>query len=122
MNGDTNLMIISLRSGAGLDGLQYRFSDLVVGELDWSPGVHQQLIWRLDREGQENPVSAHFLVSEDGSDPVVISRLGIKSSEQHGVNDPHLAPEPVHTDVSNLVALAQRYLEKGARQNRGAAE
>lgn len=118
MNGDTNLMIISLRSGAGLDGLQFRFSDIVIGELDWSPGVHQQLIWRLDREGQENPVSAHFLVSDDGSDPVVISRLGIKASEAHGVNDPTLAPPPVHTDTSNLQALAQRYLERKDKRAR----
>lgn len=116
MNGDTNLVIISLRSGAGLDGLQHRFSDIVIGELDWSPGVHQQLIWRLDREGQKKPVTAHFLVSDDGSDPVIISTLGIKASEQHGVNDPHLAPPPVHTDMSNLQALAQRYLERKERR------
>ncbi|HWJ71894.1 MAG TPA: SNF2-related protein [Kaistia sp.] len=112
MSGETNLVIISLRSGAGLDGLQYRFSDLVIGELDWAPGVHQQLIWRLDREGQENPVTAHFLVSDDGSDPVVISRLGIKASEARGVNDPHLGVEQVETDLTNIQALARRYLNK----------
>jgi SNF2 family DNA or RNA helicase len=112
MNGESDLVIISLRSGAGLDGLQHRFSDLVIGELDWSPGVHQQLIWRLDREGQKNPVTAHFLVSEDGSDPVVISRLGIKSSEARGVNDPHLGVEKVHVDTSNMVALARAFLDR----------
>ncbi len=112
MRGETSLVIISLRSGAGLDGLQHRFSDIVIGELDWSPGVHQQLIWRLDREGQPNPVTAHFLVSEDGSDPVIISRLGIKASEARGVNDPHLGMEEVKTDTSNMVALARRYLNK----------
>ena len=116
ITGETNLLIISLRSGAGLDGLQARFSDLVIGELDWSPGVHQQLIWRLDREGQPNPVTAHFLVSEDGSDPVVISRLGIKASEARGVNDPHLGLEEVRSDTSNMVELARRYLSKSAQR------
>ncbi len=115
MSGQTNLIIISLRSGAGLDGLQHRFSDIVIGELDWSPGVHQQLIWRLDREGQPNPVTAHFLVSEDGSDPVIISKLGIKASEACGVNDPHLGLEEVKTDTSNMVELARRYLNKHQR-------
>lgn len=116
ISGATNLIIISLRSGAGLDGLQERFSDLVVGELDWSPGVHQQLIWRLDREGQTKPVSAHFLVSEDGSDPVLISMLGLKASEARGVNDPHLGVEEVKTDPSNMVALARRYLTKSQQK------
>ncbi len=112
MAGETNLVIISLRSGAGLDGLQARFADVVIGELDWAPGVHQQLIWRLEREGQEQPVTAHFLVSDDGSDPVLISRIGIKSSEARGVNDPHLGVETVQSDLTNIQALARRYLTK----------
>lgn len=122
MAGDTNLIIISLRSGAGLDGLQHRFSDIVIGELDWSPGIHQQLIWRLDREGQEKPVSAHFLVSEDGSDPVLISVNGIKASEARGINDPHLGVEEVKMDTSNMVALARLYLNKRQLATIDAAE
>ncbi|SHE67315.1 SNF2 family N-terminal domain-containing protein [Kaistia soli DSM 19436] len=121
LGGDTDLLIISLRSGAGLDGLQHRFSDVVFGELDWSPGVHQQLVWRLDREGQTRPVTAHYLVSDDGSDPVVISRLGIKGSEARGVNDPHLGVESVPSDTSNIKALARRYLTK-AQLAAGVAE
>lgn len=38
--GDSNLMIISNRSGAGLDGLQFRCNDVVIGELDWSLMQH----------------------------------------------------------------------------------
>jgi hypothetical protein len=41
IGGDSNLMIVSLRSGAGLDGLQKRCSTAVLGELDWSPKVHE---------------------------------------------------------------------------------
>ncbi len=53
VNGDTNLMFISLCSGVGLDGIQKRCSVAVFEELDWSPGIHHQLIGRLDREGQQ---------------------------------------------------------------------
>jgi hypothetical protein len=71
---------MSLRSGAGLDGLQKRCSTMVFGELDWSPGVHHQCIGRLDREGQEQPVTAMFLVCDDGSDPPMMEVLGLKAA------------------------------------------
>ena len=38
LSDETNLIIISLRSGAGLDGLQHACRIVVFGELDWSPG------------------------------------------------------------------------------------
>ncbi len=43
-SGETNLLILSLRSGAGLDGLQARSHTAVFGELDWSPKVHEQCL------------------------------------------------------------------------------
>ena len=52
-SGASNLMIMSLRSGAGLDGLQQRCRTIVFGELDWSGKVHEQCVARLDRPGQE---------------------------------------------------------------------
>ena len=71
VEGETDLMIISLRSGAGLDGLQFRCRTVVVGELDWSPKVHEQLIGRLDRPGQvHSEVTALYLHADGGSDPV----------------------------------------------------
>ena len=116
LSGETDVMIISLRSGAGLDDLQHRCSVLVVGELDWSPGVHQQLIWRIDREGQKNPVTAFFLVSEEGSDPPIMDVLGIKASEAHHVVDPSLGVQQTDNDTSNLKRLVQHYLEKVGRR------
>lgn len=45
IKGDTQLLMISLRAGSGLDGLQYSGCRTVVfGELDWSPGVHEQCL------------------------------------------------------------------------------
>ncbi len=42
--GDARVLIMSLRSGAGLDGLQECCNVGVFGELDWSPGVHEQCL------------------------------------------------------------------------------
>jgi SNF2 family DNA or RNA helicase len=110
MSGDTNLLIMSLRSGAGLDDLQHRASVVIFGELDWSPGIHQQIIWRLDREGQEHPVTAFFLVTDEGSDPPMMDVLGIKASEATQIVDPHLGVQESEDDTSNLKKLVERYL------------
>jgi hypothetical protein len=110
--GEAGVMIISLRSGAGVDGLQHRCSTIVFGELDWSPGIHQQCIWRVDREGQTSPVTVFFLVTDDGSDPVIMDVLGIKASEASAITDPHLGVQVVNTDTANLQKLVQRYLDK----------
>jgi hypothetical protein len=110
--GEPKPMFISLRAGAGLDGLQQHCSIAVFGELDWSPGVHQQCIWRLDREGQESPVSAIFLVTDEGSDPPMMEVLGLKASEASQIVDPHLGVTVVNSDDSQLQRLVARYLTK----------
>lgn len=112
MSGDTDVLIMSLRSGAGVDELQHRCSVVVFGELDWSPGIHQQVIWRLDREGQENPVTAFFLVTDEGSDPPIMDVLGIKASEARQIVDPHLGVQKGDDDTSNLQRLVERYLAR----------
>lgn len=110
--GDTNILIMSLRSGAGLDGLQARCSTMVFGELDWSPGVHHQCIGRLDREGQTAPVTAIFLVVEEGSDPPMMEVLGLKASEASAIVDPSLGVQVSHSDASVIRRLVERYLGK----------
>ncbi|SFF45441.1 SNF2 family N-terminal domain-containing protein [Aureimonas phyllosphaerae] len=118
MEGRTNLMIISLRSGAGLDGLQHRCATVVFGEFDWSPQVHKQVVGRVRRPGQRRPVEAIYLQSEDGSDPLIIETLGLKSSQSRGILDPMKGAEHIHTDDSRLQKLAAQYLEKAdERQN-----
>lgn len=111
LNGDTGVLFMSLRSGAGLDGLQYRSSTIVFGELDWSPGVHGQCIGRLDREGQAEPVTAIYLVVDEGSDPPMMEVLGLKASEAANIVDPSLGLQPAHTDNSHLQRLVDRYLQ-----------
>lgn len=114
LTGDTNVLIMSLRSGAGLDGLQHRCSTMVFGELDWSPGVHHQCIGRLDREGQQSPVTAIFLVTDDGSDPPMMEVLGLKASQAQQIVDPSLGVQTAHSDYSHVQKLVQRYLDKRA--------
>lgn len=114
LRGDTNLFIMSLRSGAGLDGLQRRCSTVVFGELDWSPQVHQQVIGRLLREGQEEQVTAIYLNSDDGSDPPMVELLGLKASQASGIIDP-MAPLSIqHTDKRRIQALAEQFLASRA--------
>jgi hypothetical protein len=112
VSGKTNLFIISLRSGVGLDGLQERGSLVVIGELDWSPAVHEQLIGRLRRDGQKNQVTAIYCVSDSGSDPPMIDLLGLKASQAQGIVDPNSPLQAQHSDESRIKLLAQRYLDK----------
>lgn len=113
IKGETNLFIISLRSGIGLDGLQHRCKMVVIAELDWSPKVMDQLIGRVDRDGQQDQVTAIFLVCDSGSDPLIIDMLGLKSSQSEGIVDPLKAVAEKYSDESRIKLLAQQYLNKG---------
>jgi len=114
INGETNLMIISNRSGAGLDGLQHRCATLIVGELDWSPKVHEQLEQRIDRDGQDNPVMIIYPVSDGGSDPVMMDLCGLKNSQSDGIMDPSGKADVIEGfDESRIKKLVQYYYNKG---------
>lgn len=113
ISGDCRLLIISLRSGAGLDGLQDHCSTVVFGELDWSPGVHEQCIGRVARDGQLNPVMAYYLISDSGSDPIIADVVGIKRGQIEGVRDQNVElVEKLEVGPGNVKRLAQAYLEQ----------
>lgn len=109
---ETNIFIMSLRSGAGLDGLQHRCSTVIFGELDWSPKVHEQIIGRLDREGQQEQITAIYLNADEGSDPPMVELLGLKMFQSSGIVDPGRQFEAKHSDKSRIQALAAQYLIK----------
>lgn len=88
IHGDAQVLIISLRAGAGLDGLQFVSCTGVIGELDWSPKVIEQDIGRLHRDGQPNPVTFYVPVADEGSDPVISDVLGIKEAQSHYLLNP----------------------------------
>jgi len=112
IDGETDLFIMSLRSGVGLDGLQKRARTVLFGELDWSPEVHKQVCGRLRRPGQNHQVDAIYLHTDNGSDPVLIDMLGLKASQSHGIMDPTRAAPTKHSDKTRIQKLAEQYLEK----------
>lgn len=112
LSGKTNLFIMSLRSGAGLDGLQHRCSTVIFGELDWSPKIHEQVVGRLEREGQLEQVTAIYLNSDDGSDPPMVELLGLKASQSVGIIDPNAALTQRYSDKSRIQALAEQFLKR----------
>lgn len=108
----TPLLIMSLRAGAGLDGLQHIARTVVFGELDWSPAVHDQAIGRLHRDGQQEPVVAYFLLAECGSDPVIADVLGLKRQQAEGIRDPDAdIVEQLQVDPHHIRRLAEQYLQ-----------
>lgn len=116
INGDTRLFIISNRSGIGLDGLQKVCYNVVIGELDWSPKVLDQVIGRVDRPGNPDAVNAHYLISDYGSDPPIVSLLGLKSSQSHGIINPFQSVSQQQTDESRIKLLAEQYLKAHAEK------
>lgn len=111
IDGEARVMIMSLRSGAGLDGLQHVCQHVVYGEFDWSPQVHTQFTGRVRRRGQTKPVTAHFLHTNGGSDPVVMSTLGLKASQSHGILNPFVPLQAaVPVDTSRMRKLAEYVL------------
>lgn len=112
ISGNSRVMLISVRSGAGLNGLQHVCSDCVLAELDWSPQVHKQLFGRLRRVGQTKQVTAHVLWCDWGSDPSVMDTLGFKADQHKGivdVGDGALAPV---TEEGRIKRLAEEYLAR----------
>lgn len=108
---ERGVMAMSLRSGAGLDGLQESCSIIGFGELDWSGKVHDQCVGRLRRDGQKKPVTSIFFVADAGSDPVVSTILGIKDEQSRGIVD--LGKADVmdrQNQTGRITALARQFL------------
>lgn len=113
VRGESKVLLISLRAGAGLDGLQHSCRTVVFGELDWSPGVHEQCIGRVHRDGQTEPVVAYFLVADSGSDPIVADVLGLKRDQIEGVVNPGAdLVENLQVDGGHVRRLAEAYLQQ----------
>lgn len=112
LSGESNLFIMSLRSGAGIDDLQHRCSTAIFGELDWSSKIHDQVIGRLDREGQREQITAIYLNSDEGSDPPMVNLLGLKASQSSGIVDPGRVFEAVYSNDSRIKSLARQFLDK----------
>jgi len=113
LEGRANVLVMSLRAGAGVDGLQGSCRIVVFGELDWSSGVHIQAEGRVHRDGQDESVTAYYLVSDEGSDPIVSEALNIKTGQLAGITDPK-APlvAQLQADPDRMRKLAAAYLAR----------
>jgi SNF2 family DNA or RNA helicase len=87
VKGDSSVMVISNRSGSGLDGLQEVCSTVVAGELDWSPQILDQGIGRVARDGQTASVNVFIPLAPVGSDPTMAEVLGLKRQQASGIVD-----------------------------------
>ena len=117
IGGETNLMFISLRAAVGLDGIQTRCSTVVLGELDWSGKLMEQVIGRVYREGQMEQVTAIFCVSEDGSDPPMVDLIGLKNAQAESITNLEGDFEAPHSDVSRIRRLAEQFLTRREMQD-----
>jgi SNF2 family DNA or RNA helicase len=115
VKGEAKVLIMSLRAGAGLDGLQEACHVVVNGELDWSPKVHDQGIGRVRRDGQDESTVVYWALTNAGSDPVVAGVLGLKRAQAEGIvnpYDPDVEPLDVHGGEQNIRKLAEAYLRQ----------
>lgn len=112
LSGETPVAILSLRAGAGLDGLQHVCRTVVVGELDWSPGVHEQAIGRVYRDGQQHPVCVYFPIADSGSDPIISDTLGVKRGQIAGLRDPDAPLVEAGVDPQHMRKLAESFLRQ----------
>jgi SNF2-related domain len=117
IHGDSRLMLMSLRSGAGTDGLQDVCSTVVFGEYDYSPAVHKQCIGRVNRDRSDgspcDPVVAYYATSDHGSDPTMMRILGLKNEQAAGVVDPDSdLSEDIQVDPESVKRLAREFLER----------
>lgn len=115
--GAARVLVMSLRAGAGLDGLQHFCRTVVHGELDWSPKAHDQSDGRVHRDGQKDPVSSYVCATDEGSDPIVLDVNQMKMGQIEGVVN--CRPDAVldyQIDPDKSRLLAEAVLEKlGAR-------
>lgn len=111
IKGDTPLLIMSLRSGIGVDGLQHVCKTVVIGELDWTWAVLEQCMGRAHRDGQSEPVTAYLLISNDGIDPEMAQVIGVKKGQVRGIRDDvHVLQRAVDSGAA-IRRIAQQYLK-----------
>jgi SNF2 family DNA or RNA helicase len=125
VNGGSRVLIMSLRSGAGLDGLQEVCRTGVFAELDWSPGAMEQCGGRIHRDGQGDPVVLYHLIAESGSDPIVADVLGLKTNQVEALKNPEGDGdlERLQVDEGRIKKLAEYYLaSKGVNVEQVKAE
>ena len=73
-------------AGTGVDGMQKASSNMLILELPWRPSDLEQVVGRLDRSGQELPVTVTFLLSRKTIDFDMWEMLAEKEKITEAVN------------------------------------
>ena len=72
---------------------------------------------RVHRDGQEEPVVAYYLLSDEGSDPIVSEVLGLKRAQIEPVRNPDAElVEKLQTGDDHIKRLAEAYLDRHKRK------
>lgn len=111
IEGNSKVFIMSLRSGAGINGLQLTSSYAVFGELDWSPAIMEQCIGRLWRDGQEHQVNAIFITIDDGADPFMKEVIGEKIDQQSKIMSAEASVISDTVKDEHLKSMAREFLK-----------
>lgn len=74
-------------AGTGLDGLQKVCSRCYIAEPDWVPAQNEQAVSRLDRIGQDNPVSCDIFVAPGSVSEKILVKALEKMNVIHRVLD-----------------------------------
>jgi SWI/SNF-related matrix-associated actin-dependent regulator 1 of chromatin subfamily A len=109
--GKAKAIELSLRTAAGLDGLQGRGTCVVFAELDWSPAVHAQCEDRLHRIGVGDGLESilcYYLVASTGIDEVMQDALGLKVGQFTGIMGDKAEGEAERAEAERAAA---RHLE-----------
>lgn len=116
--GDAGACLLSLRTAAGLDGLQQAATCVVFAELDWSPAIHAQCEDRAHRVDTkvEGSLLCYYLVTDSGHDEVMQDALGLKIGQFVG-----LMGDPAHTSEDEAMAqsAASKHMETIVEKLRG---
>ncbi|RYZ93266.1 MAG: hypothetical protein EOP06_01580, partial [Proteobacteria bacterium] len=109
------VIILSHKSGSGIDGLQFVCRNVVFGELDWSPHVMDQIVMRVDRDGQRSHPQAYYMTVNDGSDPFIMNIITGKRSQHDGIIEGKSAEASViegqSYDPTRVLEMAKAYLK-----------
>ena len=121
-SGWSKVLIMSLRSGAGVDGLQHSCRTVVFGEFDWSPAVHEQCIGRVARDGQVDPVFVYYLMAHAGADPFIVETLGLKKEQLAGIRSPETGRDDSdfaspQASEHNIQQLARQFMSSKPRRS-----
>lgn len=108
--GDCNILLMSNRAGAGVDGIQHACSVVVFAEFDWSPAVHEQFTGRVARDGQKSPTLVYYVIANCGADPVMSDTLGVKRGQLEGIRN--LEDNLQQVDPERIKRLAVEFLKQ----------